>query len=49
MGIYPTGELVITYASRILPIEMERPGIVVAIHISPESLKEYMDGRKEEP
>lgn len=42
-GIYPTGEPVITYASRISRSKWKDRGIVVAIHISPESLKEYMD------
>lgn len=42
-GIYPTGEPVITFASRISRSKWKDRGIVVAIHISPESLKEYMD------
>lgn len=42
-GIYPTGEPVITYASRISRSKWKDRGIVVAIHISPGSLKEYMD------
>ena len=42
-GIYPTGEPVITYASRISRSKWKDRGIVVAIHISPESLKDYMD------
>lgn len=42
-GIYPTGEPVITYAKRISQSKWKDRGIIVAIHISPSSFKEYID------
>lgn len=41
--IYPTGQQVITYVKRISLSKWKEKGIIVAIHISPNSFQEFID------